>query len=108
MEGLLENIGIFAIFFLILFIFKKISEYYCFKHSIYYEDDKVYKAAKEFASEASLEDVKNILADCIDFDEEDVEEILSQESSYRKDKDGGYITFLKCVNNILGKKVYSW
>ena len=107
MDSFLENVGLVAISFLVIYIEKKISEYYYFKQLSFYESDKIYKAADEFIHGASFDDVKAILEKCLDFDEEDIEKILSQSIPHRTDKDGGYRAFIKTVNKVLGEDVYS-
>ena len=106
MDSFLENAGLMAISFLIIYIAKKISEHYYFKQSSLYESDKIYKAADEFIQGASFNDVKAILEKCLDFDEEDIEKILSQSIPHRTDKDGGYRAFMKTVNKVFGEDVY--
>lgn len=107
MDSFLENVGMLAMAFVIIYGYKKIHEYYYFKQSSYYEDEKVYKAAEAFVQGAPSDDVKVILAGCFDFDEKDAEEILSRSISYRTDKDGGYRAFIRTVNKVLGEDVYS-
>ena len=107
MDNFLENVGLVAISFLIIYIAKKISEYYNFKQLSFYEDDRIYKAADEFIHGVSSDDVKVILGKYLDFDEEDIEKILSQSIPHRADKDGGYRAFIKTVNKVLGEDVYS-
>jgi len=113
MEGFFIKIGSVSIVFLIIFIVKKIADYFYNKspdelggNSMYIVDEKVYKAARLFAQGASNEEVMKIILRCIDFDEEDAEEILSFAEKHRSDDDGGYSSFLKSVNKILGEDVY--
>ena len=102
-----ENVGLFAALVLLLYIAKKISDsFYLERAGGCPEDDRVYKAAAKFALGAPFDEIRDILANCIDFDEEDVEEILSRSSSHRADEDGGYGAFIEAVNGILGKEVY--
>lgn len=70
------------------------------------EDERVYLAAEKFAGGASFDDVRRLLEDCYDIDEENAEEILKWASSHRKDRDGGYRFFLRSVNRSLGENVY--
>lgn len=107
MDSFLANVGLLAIAFVIIYGYKKIQDYYYFKHLSFYENEKVYKAANEFVHGASSDDVKAILASCSDFDEEDAEEILSRALPRRTDKDGGYRAFIRSVNKVLGEDVYS-
>lgn len=107
MYSFLENVGLLAIAFVIIYGYKKIKEYYYFKQSSFCENEKVYKAADDFVLGASSDDVKAILANCLDFDIEDVEEILSRSISHRTDKDGGYRAFIRSVNKVLGADIYS-
>ena len=113
MEGFLAKAGIISIVILVFFIIKKIDNYFYNKrsdglggNSIYVANDKVFKAARMFAQGASNEEVKKLILECIDFDEEDVDEILSLSEKHKSDGDGGYSFFLKAVNKILGEEVY--
>ena len=105
MDGILENVGIAMISFLIIYVCKKILEFYDFKRP--YVSEKVYNAADEFAHGASYDEVKAILTRCIDFDGDDAEKILSRSVPYRTEKDGGYRAFIKSVNKLLGQNAYN-
>ncbi len=107
MGSFLASIGLLAIALVIIYGYKKIQDYYCYKHSGFYEDEKIYEAADKFVHGASSDDVKAILASCFDFDEEDAEEILSLALPHRTDRDGSYRVFIRSVNKVLGKDVYS-
>jgi len=107
MDSLLANTGFFAICFLIIYVYKKMMEYYDLKRSYFYEDEKIYKAADEFVHGASSDNIKAIFANCFDFDEKDTEKILLWAIPHRTDKDGGYRVFIKSVNKVLGLDVYS-
>ncbi|MCF7547012.1 hypothetical protein L3X09_13655 [Enterococcus faecium] len=43
MDSFFENVGMLAIVFIIIYGYKKILEYYDFKYSGFYENEKVYK-----------------------------------------------------------------
>jgi len=107
MDSFLANIGVFAICFLIICVYKKIMEYHELKWSRFYEDEKIYKAAEKFVNGASSDNIKVIFANSIYFDEKDAEEILSRSIPHRTDKDGGYREFIKSVNKVLGTNIYS-
>ncbi|HWQ78785.1 MAG TPA: hypothetical protein VN381_08200 [Anaerovoracaceae bacterium] len=96
-----------AIALLIVYGCKKIFDYLDLERRNFYEDEKVYQAADEFARGASSDEVKAILASCLDFDEQDAEEILSRAIPCRTDKDRGYRAFISSVNKILGEEVYN-
>lgn len=70
------------------------------------EDNKVYTIARAFAEGASVMDVRESLLKCIDFDEEDANEILFLVQDYNIDKDGRYSAFIKAVNKVLREDVY--
>ncbi|EGO9279679.1 MULTISPECIES: hypothetical protein [Enterococcus] len=107
MDSFFENVGMLAIVFIIIYGYKKILEYYDFKYSGFYENEKVYKAADKFVQGAASDDVKALLTSCFDFDNEAADEILSRSLPHRTDKDGGYREFIKSVNRVLGVDVYS-
>jgi hypothetical protein len=107
MGSFLENAGLLAIAFVIIYGYKKIQEYYYFKQSGYYENEKVYKAADEFVHGASTDDVEAILESCFDFDKEDARKILTRSIPYKTDKDGGYREFIRSVNKVLGADIYN-
>jgi len=107
MNSFWGNVGLLAVTFVIAYGYKKIIEYYHFKYSGFYENEKVYKAADEFAHGATSDNVKAILTSCFDFDEEDAENILADSLPHRLDSDGGYREFIKSVNKVFGVNVYS-
>lgn len=106
MDSFLENVGILAIAFLVVYIYKKILEWYDYKRSGFYEDEKVYKAADEFAHGSPSDDIKAILSGCFDFDEESAERIISLANSRKNHRDGGYRAFIRAANKVLGADVY--
>lgn len=107
MNNILAKFGFTTIVLLLFYIIKKISDYFYLKKANYQEDDKVYKAAREFSQGAPFNDIRDTLENCLDFDEEDTEEILSQSFPHRSDEDGGYNAFIKAVNKVLGEDVYN-
>lgn len=106
MHSFLENFGLFAIFFLIVYGYKKILEYYELKRMGLHENKNVYMAADAFSRGANADDVKGILENCFEFEEGDVEEILSRASPHKADKDGGYRAFIRAVNKAVGDEIY--
>jgi hypothetical protein len=102
----LESVGLVSISLLLLYLIKKSSDHFYLKKADYQADGRVYKAAGEFVRGASSGDIRGLLANCIDFDEKDIEEILSRAFSHRSDADGGYGAFLKAVDEVLGEDVY--
>lgn len=106
MHDFLENTGLLAIFFAVVYGYKKILEYYDLKRMGLHEDKKVYQAASEFARGTEIETVKAILDGCFGFTKEDVERILSTSVPHRSDKDGGYQAFIGFVNKVVGDELY--
>lgn len=112
MNGILSKIGLIAIVLVIIYIIKKIYDYYYkkailkSKDDLYESNNKVYKAARAFAQGATFDEIRNTLNNCIEFDEDDIEEILSLSFPHRTDEDGGYGAFIKAVNHVTGKDVY--
>lgn len=113
MIGFLGNVGFVAIILLIFFIIKKVDDYLYFKkvnslgvEVMYFADDKVYKAARAFAQGVSSDEIREILLNCVDFDEEDISQIMTSAEPHKTDDDGGYGAFIKTVNKTLGEVVY--
>jgi hypothetical protein len=106
MHSYLVNFGLLAILFIIVYGYKKILEYYELKRMGLHENERVYKAAEEFAHGVSSDDVKAILEDCFKIDDVDVEKILTKAIPHRTDKDGGYHAFIRSVNKEVGDDVY--
>jgi len=107
MNELLRNIGLISIMLVLLYTIKKIYDNIYLQRAGLYEDDNIYKAAKEFAQGAPSEDVRGILSNCIDIDDKGMEKIMSLAYPYRTQKDGGYQAFIKAVNKVLGENIYS-
>jgi hypothetical protein len=106
MDQLLKNIGLFAIFFAIVYGYKKMQEYYHMRQSGSYADENVYKAAEAFARGAPVKEVEDMLKGCFEFDQERAERVLSGAAQGGLNKDGGYRAFIRSVNNVLGEKAY--
>lgn len=106
MNGFLVDLGLFAIFFVIVYAYKRIEDYYYLKRLGLHENERVYLAAEEFAHGVPSDEVNLILADCFEFDEEDREEILSRAIPHRADSDGGYRAFIRAVNKAEGEALY--
>lgn len=104
MNAFLENAGLIAFSLLVLYILKLIFNWR--DNKTYVSEDKVFKAAKAFEQEKSFDEIRDILKNCIDLNEEDIEEILTLAFPHRSDEDGGYSAFLEAVNSVLGEDVY--
>lgn len=63
--------------------------------------EKIYDAAKEFSNGTSEDDIKTLRLNCIDLEEDDIDEILELSASFRTDKDGGYDAFIKNAKDVL-------
>ena len=107
MDGFLVNVGILAIAFVIVYIYKKVLEWHELKYSGFYEDEKVYKAADKFVEGAPADEVKAILGECYSINKTDIEKIMSMAIHGRTDKDGGYRIFIRSVNQVLGEDIYN-
>lgn len=55
----------------------------------------------EFSNGTPDDEIKTLLLNCIDLDEDDIDEILELATSSRTDEDGGYAAFLKTAKNAL-------
>lgn len=73
---------------------------------MYTPDPKVYEAARAFAMQSSEEIIRDILLKSIDFEEEDIDELMSMVEFHKNDIDGGYSAFIKAVNQLLGNEIY--
>lgn len=104
MNSILIDIGILAIFCIIVYLCKQGFEY--LRRPVLYESDKVYLAAEIFSSGAALNEVEALLNNCIEFDEADSVNVLNLALPHREDTDGGYSGFLHSVNIVLGHKTY--
>jgi len=101
MNSILANIGLLAIAIFIIYGIKIIDGYFDDKKTGTNLSDKVYQAAKAFSQGESADDIRNILINCIDFDGEDIEEVIALAFPHRTDNDGGYNAFLEAVNKVL-------
>lgn len=106
MDTFLKNFGLFAIFFLIAYGYKKIQDNHELKRMGLHEDEKVYMAADEFVCGAPSDEVKGILDSCFEFDGQDADVILARAIPHRADKDGGYRAFIRSVNKVVGDELY--
>lgn len=104
MENFFAMVGLCSIALGVLYILKLYANKRV-EASAFVEDQKVYEAARLFAQGASHNEIKELLLKCIDLDEEDIEEILSLSENCKSD-DGGYNSFLKAVNKVLGEDIY--
>ena len=98
MYGFLATVGFIAVVLLVTFIIKKVNDYY--KNTNYKIHGVEYDAAKKFAQGASCDEIRDMLINNIDFDREDVEEILALSTPHRTDSDGGNNAFIKAVNKV--------
>jgi hypothetical protein len=101
MESILMKVGLIAIAILIIYIVKKIDDYNFNKKTGTELSEKVYAAAKAFAEGSPASEIRGILINCIDFTEEDIEEVLSVSSLHKNDVDGGYQAFLNAATQTL-------
>ena len=101
MNSILANIGLLEIAIFIIYSIKKIDGYIDDKKTGTNLSDKVYRAAKAFSQGESADDIRKILMNCIDFDGEDIEEVLELALPHRTDDDGGYNAFVVAVNKVL-------
>ncbi len=107
MDGFLVNVGILAIAFVIVYIYKKVLEWHDLKNSGFYGEEKVYKAADKFNKGASPDEVKAILSECYSINKTDIEKIMTAAIHSRTDKDRGYRIFIRSVNQVLGEDIYN-
>lgn len=101
MERVLALVGLSAIAVLIIILVKKIDDYYDDQNTGTEISDKIFQAARAFAEGKAEGEIRSILLNCIDFYEEDVDEVLYASKQYRNDRDGGYEGFLKAARKIL-------
>jgi hypothetical protein len=101
MDSILTQVGLLAIAIFIIYIIKKLDGYFDDKKTGTNLSDKVYRAAKAFSQGESADEMRNILMNCIDFDGEDIEEVIALAFPHRTDSDGGYNAFIEAVNKVL-------
>jgi hypothetical protein len=102
MNGFLTNIGILAVAIVIIIIIKRIDAYLDDRRVGTELSEKITHAAKRFSEGASEDEIRALLLDCIDLDEDDADEILELSAPYRNDDDdGGYGAFIKITKNVL-------
>ena len=101
MSGFLMMVGITALAILLVIIIKIIDNYYEDRKVGTEISEKIYQAAEKFSAGASDDEIRTILLNCIDFDEDEVDEILELSTSFRADHDGGYIAFINTTRKVL-------
>ncbi len=101
MESVLINIGLIAVAGLIIYLAKKITDYNSDRKTGTELSEKVYAAAKAFANGSPDSDIRDILINSIDFNEEDIEDVLLMSCRHRNDADGGYQAFLNAARRAL-------
>lgn len=91
----------------VIYLIKKIDDNY-FKRdfNIKKQNNKIYKAAYLFSQGAGESEIKNVLLNSLDFDEDDIDDILKLSMPYRTDKDGGYKSFIGSVKKVMGKSIF--
>lgn len=104
MEHFFVVLGFCSIAFWFLYILKVYSDNKA-ADSAFIEDIKVYEAARLFIKGDSKK-VKELLLKCIDFDEEEANEIISMAEKDKTKKSDGHVEFLSAVNKVLGKNIY--
>ena len=101
MNGFLILVGIVAAAILIIILIKIIDDYFDDRKVGTELSEKIYDAAEEFSNGTPDDEIKTLLLNCIDLDEDDIDEILELSTSSRADKDGGYGAFIKTAKNVL-------
>jgi hypothetical protein len=100
-NGLLTNIGILAVAIAVIIIVKGIDDFLDDRRVGAELSEKIIRAAKSFSEGASEDEIRALLLDCIDLDEDDIDEILELSISSRIDDDGGYGAFIKITKSVL-------
>lgn len=72
----------------------------------YYEDPVIYKAAHAFAAGESAENIRQIMSSSYEFDINRIDRTFTLALPHRTDGDGGYVAFIRAVNQVLGEEVY--
>lgn len=101
MNRFLVLAGILAVAILIIILIKIIDDYFDDRKAGTEISEKIYNAAEEFSNGTLDDEVKTILLNCIDLDEDDIDEILELSTPQRNDEDGGYNAFIKVVRKVL-------
>jgi Glu-tRNA(Gln) amidotransferase subunit E-like FAD-binding protein len=107
MEHFFSVVGLCSIVLLLLYI---LGVYDKFKMSEddFVEDTNIYKVAQLFEQKKlDKSKIKELLLKCIDFDEEEAEEIILRAEKARNEENSGYVEFIKVVNKVLNKNIYN-
>ncbi|KYG97126.1 hypothetical protein ABEW24_24480 [Paenibacillus jamilae] len=110
MNEILTIAGLISIVLPVLHFVKKIYDFIDLQkvtRKDIYENYDVYKAAQKFALGTTVDEIREILTNSYELDENQVEETVLLALSHRNDTDGGYLVFIKAVNRVLGQEVYS-
>jgi hypothetical protein len=101
MDHILAMAGLTAVALLTVYILKIIDNYYYEKEIGTELSEKVYRSARAFAHGGSDDEIRGTLINSLDFNEEEIEEVLAASNPHRNDNDGGYQAFLEAAEKVL-------
>lgn len=101
MEKIFALIGLAATAVLILILVVKLDDHWSDQRGNVIASVRVYQAARIFAEGANEDEVRDLLLNCIDFYEEDVDDVFQASLPHRNDRDGGYEAFLKAASKVM-------
>ncbi|SET60320.1 hypothetical protein [Paenibacillus sp. NFR01] len=70
------------------------------------QDSLIYRAAEAFAAGQPAEEVRQMLTGSFQLSEEQNDRLLELALPHRGQPDGGYASFLKAANDVLGTEIY--
>ncbi|MBP1312446.1 hypothetical protein JOD82_005592 [Paenibacillus sp. 1182] len=110
MNEILTIAGLISIVLAVLYFVKKIYDFIDLQkltRKDIYENYDIYKAAQKFALGTPVDEIREILTNSYELDDNQVEETMLLALPHRHDTDGGYLAFIKAVNRVLEQEVYS-
>ncbi|APB75878.1 MULTISPECIES: hypothetical protein [Paenibacillus] len=110
MNEILTSAGLISIVLAVLYSVKKIYDFIDLQkvtRKDIYENYDIYKAAQKFALGTPVDEIREILTNSYELDDNQVEETMFLALPHRNDTDGGYLAFIKAVNRVLEQEVYS-
>ncbi|QDY82607.1 hypothetical protein FQU75_03890 [Paenibacillus polymyxa] len=110
MNEILTMTGLILIVLVVLYSVKKIYDFIDMQNMIQrdiYENYEIYRAAQKFAFGTPVDEIREILTNSYELDDNQIKETMLLALPHRTDPDGGYLAFIKAVNWVLGQEIYN-